>query len=819
VSALHFQKPTNVATMRSEFSMRKETREEIIELSDRRRLLIDQLPQKPSGLDWCAEHTQIADSIARAIYRGICLDLNEEPELAIIATGGFGRRELCPRSDIDITVVPADEASPELDHKIRRIFQEIHWSFCTVLRLDVGYAYRLISDSSGLDAKTRSGLMDRRLLAGSESLFRSLGESLGASFPAGEFILAKIEERQSMYERFNDTPLVIEPQIKEGAGGLRDFHCASWIGEAIGERSARPTVSYDLLTKIRNLLHFCSKKSQDILSRSRQGEIGEILGVGSAELVSQVTRAAEELHRSYQRSTEKLHEARFVVSPGVISVKGEVRLLAGCTAGSAAVGVAIATKLGLAVSDLPAQAVKDSSGAGSAAAFALSTGESTLRNLDRCTLLEQILPELTACRDLSPDDEVHTYTVMEHTMRVIRNLDRLEPPGFLGELRASVTDREPLYLAALLHDVGKSHPWREHSEEGALIAAKILGGWGLESSTIDMVVWLVREHLTMARFMRIRDLAHPATIAEFAAIVQDPQRLKLLTLLTWADVNAVGPNAWTLAQETFLRQLYEPTLSSLQSEITFCPEPSQSRQRLLKQFNKKGDDPGSVRVFLESLPAYYLTSTNAEVVRFHMALAERAATGEPSLEHHARQDLGATELTACSLDSPGLLSHLLGVLYAQDVSVLGIRACTTSTHPQVAIDVFTVSFGAHPVPLATMNETVKLLREVLRGELKVEDVLRIRDKDPDRKQEISSWTFIPGLPGILEIRTPRGRGMPFRFSRLFTQQGWNILAARVGQWAGNGTAAFYLAGSKGEELQESDIAALLEGSPEPQLRV
>jgi [protein-PII] uridylyltransferase len=790
--------------------MRPETRDQIEALRERRTQLIEQFPSKPSGLSWCAEHTQIADEVATAIYKGLAEDLGAEPELAIIAAGGYGRRELCVRSDIDITVVPGDETSPELDAVIRRVFQEIHWAYATALRLEVGYAYRLISDAPGLDAKTRTGLLDMRLLAGSETLFRNLDEALIGTFPAGEFVLSKIQERESMYRRHHDTPLVNEPQLKEGAGGLRDFHCARWIGEAIGERAARPNISYDCVMRYRNLLHHRSGKAQDRLSRARQVEIAEALGITPSDIVAELTQAGQDLYDSYIRAKEKLHEARFYISPGVVSVAGEVRILPNCSAGAAASGIAIATKLNLRISDLPAHADRDE--AGPSALFALSSGEKVLRNLDRCTLLQQILPQLTDCRNLGGDNSGHVFTVMEHTLRVIRNLDSLANPppvptsGDLSDIRAAVIDIEPLYLAALLHDVGKKEFGIDHAVDGARIAREVVVSWKLDSSTADMVVWLVREHLTMANFLRNRDIEHPSTSVAFARFVENEERLKLLTLLTWADISAVGPDVMTRARQTFLRQLHDQALALLQNGSFADFEPSQSRNRLLRQLQKEPAE--EVERFIESLPAYYLTGTNADVVKLHMKLSQRAAAGDSTIEHLSVPDVMATEITVCTLDTPGLLSHLLGVLYAQDLSLLGLRACTTSSSPPVAIDVFTVSFGGKPVPTATINQTSHLLRQVISGQLDVDELLVAKTLNPHRPQPVDEWFFMPGQPGILELRTPRGRGMPFRFSRMFASRGWNTLAARVGQWAGSGTASFYLVGKDGQDLGPQDFLEL-----------
>lgn len=783
--------------------MSPETQDRIETLAEARRRHIEALAERPSGIGWCEEHTDLVDRVIRLLMEDVAGE--DLPPIAVIATGGYGRRELCPYSDIDITVVPSDEASPALDAAIRRFFQDLHSAFYTQLRMDVGYAYLLVADAPGLDVKSRTGLMDMRLLAGSYDLFRQLQHALDASFSPGEFILAKIREREEMFAKYYDTPLVVEPHLKEGAGGLRCFHCANWIRESIGERAARPTEAYDKILLARNLLHRNSGKHLDVLSRARQAEIADMLAVDMYSMMSDLADAAAELHGDYQRACERLHEARFPLSNGVLAVRGEARLEGHVEAGEAAVGVAIATQLGLRVADIRVGAAEPPRGP--AAAFALATGEATIRNLDRCGLLGQILPELDACRTLMPTDTVHVYTVFEHTMRVVRALDGLEPGSFLGDVKDSINDLEPLYVAALLHDVGKIDPDRDHSELGADMAIDVCTRWGLAANVTDAVAWLIREHLTMSRFIRIRDLMSPATVEEFTEIVGDLNRLGMLTLLTYADIGAVSEGSWTSAQDTFLRQLYELTAACLQGEMEASVDPSQYRRRLLRQLAGRHGDEASVQAFVESLPAYYLTSTPPDLIRLHMHFAEKAAAGEPTVELFHRPDLGATELTVCTLDAPALLSRLLGVFYAFDLSLGGIRACTTMTEPPIALDVFTVSFSGRPVPPATCSQVSAAIMDVLANRKTAEEILRARGKDPERRQEIVTYTWVEGNPGILEIRAPRGRGMPFRLSRLVAEQGWNVVSARVGQWAGNATAAFYLQRRDGTALRRDEVAA------------
>ena len=189
--------------------MTESTRARVLALAKERNEHVESLAVRPVGLTWCIRHTEIADEVVRILHDDLEANTPDLPPLALIAVGGYGRRELSPHSDIDITVVPSDEASPILDAAIRVLFQDLHWAFCTALKLDVGYAYRLISDAPGLDAKTQTGLMDMRLVAGSLELNRDLENALAASFEIGEFLLSKITEREDMFHKHHDTPLVV----------------------------------------------------------------------------------------------------------------------------------------------------------------------------------------------------------------------------------------------------------------------------------------------------------------------------------------------------------------------------------------------------------------------------------------------------------------------------------------------------------------------------------------------------------------------------------------------------------------------------------
>lgn len=774
----------------------------IEELGAERQQLIRDLIARPRGRSWCEEHTRIADEVVLALVREL---VPASSQIAVIAVGGYGRRELAPHSDIDITIVPDSDGSPDIDSIVRKFFQSLHDAFGTVLKMNVGYAYRLVSDAAGLDGKTRTGLLDARLIAGSPVVFNALQDALDETFAPGEFILEKIEERQAMFAKYHDTPLVVEPQLKEGAGGLRCFHCANWLRAAIGEREARPHRAYDSILKLRNVLHALAGKQVDLLSRHRQQEVCEVLETDPFAMMSEHASNGLHVHQHYLRAVEKLHDARFNLGRGCVAIRGEARILADADAGDAAVGISVATFLGLRVPDLKPGTAPSANGA--SAAYALSRGEETIRNIDRSGLLEQLLPELTACRTLIPNDTVHAYTVFEHSLRVVREIESLDASSFLGQLRDSLHDIEALYLAALLHDVGKLLSEPEHPHIGASIANNVGARWGLSPRVADTVCWLIEHHLETGHILRFRDLAEPATARDFATLVGDQDRLNMLALLSYADVKAVAPGLWTPAQDAFLQELHERT-SDLLLGPSLPAAPAVQRARLLRELSSENASPEEIQAFVSGLPVHYLNSTPFDTVRVHMGMVAKAREGCPTIDMNQRPELSATDFTVCCLDQPGLLSRILGAFYAFDLRVQGIRACTTAGVP-VALDVFTVNFNGRPIPAATAAELSSALQAIIAGDRKMEALVLERGKDPDRTQRVLSYRYIQGNPGILEVRAPRGRGLPFRLSRLVSRHGWNIQSARLGQWADNASAALYLTKEDGSALTGSEVEAAM----------
>lgn len=750
--------------------------------------------ENPSGLEWCNQYSAALDESIIQIFNACFGGAPERIPFALIATGGFGRREMSPGSDIDLMVVSAGEDTPDYDPGLRRFFTLLTGPFRERLSIEVDYSYLYLSQIEGIDITTRTALLEARFLVGRRSIPGQLRRSLVESMPTGDFLLEKLRERSEQHAKYHRTPLVAEPNLKEGAGGLRCFHTANWIREALGEQALAPTDAYDQVLLARNLLHLLSDKANDNLTRSRQGDLAELLGIHPTELMESVTKAGEELHQGFLRTLQKVRESRFVLTDSCLAIRGEIRIRSIYDGGSAAVGVSLGTALGLEIEDLKVGIPKSVNGP--ALIHAVHTGSKTLRAMDRCGLLERLLPELTANRYVVPTDAAHRYTIFEHLLKTVENLDAVNEP-FLQDIKALVADGGVLYFAALLHDIGKVDLDQPHEVLGGQMVRELSKRLGIPPETSEELVWLVENHLVMTRFIRIRDVNLEETIRDFAEVVRTTDRLNMLTLLTWADVNAVGEGTWTQAQDTFLRLLYERTFSYLSAQSPERTDPSVYRRRLLAGLKHEVADESLVQTYLDQLPVHYLTTTPSEVVKLHMKFVEKARRGEVTIEIFERQEISATEITVCAPDRPGLLSEILGVFYAHDLSVPGIRASTTTDSQPIAIDVFQVSRSDRPVPSATMAQVSRDLQAVLLQENDAFALLAQKGKDPHRMLEVDTFTYqenrsgIDG-PGVLELRCPRGRGLPYRISSFLARQGWMILTARLGQYAGKAASAFYL---------------------------
>jgi len=438
-------------------------------------------------------------------------------------------------------------------------------------------------------------------------------------------------------------------------------------------------------------------------------------------------------------------------------------------------------------------------------------------------ILGWILPALGETLDLIPYDAVHDYTVGQHALYALKYLDELRQPGVPEELRelqvllSELAAPEQLYLATLLHDVGKAHPGGSHWESGAAAAehACRLLRWSTDAT--ENVVFLVRHHLLMAETSRLRDLTLPETIRDFIAIVSDRERLRMLYLLTYADTRAVSAGHWTQVKARFLHDLYrraEEALAGGAEPEFHAAQVMRTRKRLLRELSVENVPAEEVAAHLEHMPAHYVLNTSMEEIALHIAFARRARQGVPSVSFHDDRLATYTELTVCTRDDPepGLLAKIAGVLYAADLNVHAAQVYTrVEGDERIALDTLYVDFRGRRLASAKRAEVENDLVAVLTGTRALEDVLKKRrdlNQMPEKPKQMEILDDISEEFTVVQIAFPSPRGVLYYASRALARLRWDIHSARLSGFRGRSVATFYVTGAKG--LSEAEAKAALD---------
>ncbi|OYT69796.1 MAG: hypothetical protein CFK48_07335 [Armatimonadetes bacterium CP1_7O] len=832
-----------------------------------RQYLIEALLDHAAPIEaWMAQYADALDNTLRALYQRAWAAASQEitppsrSPIAIFATGGYGRRELAPYSDIDLTFVPAQEGDSFTERLVKHLFQAMMQVFYTDARLKVGYAYRLMDDLDALDHKTRTGLLEMRPIEGDAELIEAFTGRFWRSLDPTGFTLERYRECQARWAKLGEGMLRAEPNLKEGRGGLRDRHTLNWMTQArygVPHEQVLPTLRAEriltqseaeslehatrTLQRYRAYLHAISAEAREQLTLTRQHELAERLGVTRTALMGTIYDALAVHARLTARGIERLVNAPLVLGVGLDSVNRQItpapaldkeppewRLLCFLLAQRYQLGLSqeIETRLDIALhpslsAEPDSLEAPNPSFVGSALRELLSRPGEVYRVLEpmaRLGVLGWAFPPFRELMRLPAGDPTHDYTVGEHTLQAIRLLDsyaRGEGTPLWRTLLEQLPAPELLYMALLLHDAGKVDPTRPHAEVGAELARQSLSALGWSDAEIAEVEFLVRHHLLMAQTARQRDLHLPETVREFARIVNTPERLQMLYLLTCADTQAVGERIWTPAQASFLLELYRRSLRALEEGMPEeTPALTVVRKRLQRALAKHPIPETLIEKHIEQMPSGYLLNTTPEQISLHIHYIERVrAGGEPVVEFHNAPELPYTELTLCTFDDPqpGLLSKIAGVLYAHGVEVASARVLTREDAPRVALDMLGITVRSRPLSPNQCAVLERALRQVLTGERAVNDLLREHGKDPDAPLRVSQLQIHDDASDaytVVDLHTAPDLGALYRAAHALSQIGWNIHSARFGLWAGRAVLSFYCTDAEGRKIPPTEYARL-----------
>lgn len=857
-------------------------------LQHRRQSLHQQVLGGMDGMAAARAYSDLVDGIIARMLAIACSSIlpgvtTDAAPIAIVATGGYGRRELSPHSDIDLTFVPARDGDAEVERIIKEMFTMVMRVFMDAAGMEVGYAYRLMEDCAALDHQTASGLLDARLIAGNPRIFIQLEHAYWSNFNPADFVFTKLDERRAQLNKtvppgapsdvFTPTPRMVEPDLKSGPGGLRDLHTAVWLTQAIHslpaarvrgdrvwevlERFAGLTpdectqlkAAKEFLIRARNALHACAGAARDQLVVTRQEDVARSLGYVSPKEAAgppglrdeppAVERFMADLYEhtsAVSRITayvmERAENARMFLGIGLdcanrtiepvgplLSAEDPVWILWACElAQRYRLGFSHALKREIQHVLAGSPRTKQPGEVGSVFTRILAWRHGCwpiLQQMADLGILAWVLPEFAAVLDLIPYDPSHDYTVGQHTLYAVRFLDALRAPGGqedtseLRRLLAELPHPEQLYLAVLLHDVGKFRDDRPHSEVGAEIAADVCRRLGWDASATENVVFLVRHHLLMAETSRLRDLNLDETIRDFTAVVDDLDRLHMLYLLTYADTSAVGAGVWTQVKARFLMDLAHRAERFVASdeEAADDAELTRTRRRLLRELSLENLDPEEVAQHVASMPAPYILNTSLAEITLHIGFVRRAREGTPVVDFHDDQNGTYTEVTVCTKDDPkpGLLSKIAGVLYAADLDVHAAQVFTRvsagreGSPERIAIDRLYVDFRGRRLTAGKRRELATNLPAVLSGRMSVDELLRKRNKPAEVGGRVENLTVRNDLSDtftVVEVSSKEERAMLYRVAGALSMLGWDIHSAKLSHFRGRSVASFYVTGAK-----------------------
>src|SRR6266566_3244791 len=750
------------------------------------------------------EQCFLIDQLIRVLYDLVTETVYPMPnptageKLAIVAVGGYGRGEMAPHSDIDLLFLLPYKQTPHTEQVVEYLLYLL-WD----LGLKVGQATRsvaAVSRNNKADMTIRTALLEARYIWGEQALFDELKQRFDAEIVHGgaaQFVEAKLAERDARHIRVGDSRYQLEPNVKEGKGGLRDLHTLYWLAKYIyridditrlvevgvlsAEESQRFERAQTFLWTVRCHLHYLAGRAEERLTFDLQTEIGRRMGytdhAGSrgverfmkhyflvAKDVGDLTRIFCAILEADQQHKRRLSWVRwgsarrtldgFVVDGQRLTIPSEDFFKKDPVALLRLFYAAQRHELDIHPRALRAasqslrlinQQLRDDPEANRLFLEILTSRkdpETALRRMNEAGVLGRFIPDFGRVVAQMQYDMYHHYTVDEHTLFAIGILHKIES-GELGDehplatqLVETIVSRRALYLAVLLHDIAKGRGG-DHSEIGERIALELGPRLGLSGEETETVAWLVRWHLLMSGTAFKLDIGDLKTLGDFVERVQSPERLKLLLVLTVADIRAVGPNVWNGWKAALLRELYHRAIEVMSGGLTVegrdlrVATAQAAARRLLPDFSEDEFTTFAARGY----PFYWLSFDPETHARHARLMREAEAGGAPlTVEKRVDQRRSVTEITLYTADHAGLFSRIAGALAISGANIVDARIMTMSNG--MALDTFWVQDLAgrpfdRPDKLARL---AVIFENVLTGDLKPHRELARPPAFPSRLQ-------------------------------------------------------------------------------------
>jgi [protein-PII] uridylyltransferase len=818
----------------------------------------------------------LIDQIIRALYDLVTGEIYPLPNptagehLAIVAVGGYGRGELAPYSDVDLLFLLPYKPTPYTEQVVEYLLYLL-WD----LGLKVGHSTRSTEEclrQAKSDLTIRTALLEARYVWGDEALFRGLKQRFESEIVRGgaaQFVEAKLAERDARHLRVGDSRYQLEPNIKEGKGGLRDLHTLFWIAKYIyciddvkklvelgvlsAAESQRFARAHNFLWTVRAHLHYLAGRAEERLTFDRQAEIGRRMGytdhAGSrgverfmkryfliAKDVGDLTRIFCAILETEQKRKRRLSWVRwgigrrqldgFVIDGERLAIPSEdffrrdpvalLRLFR------------VAQQNGL---DIHPRALRTASQSlklidrelrenpeANRLFLEILTSrkdpETALRRMNEAGVFGRFVPDFGRVVAQMQYDMYHVYTVDEHTLFAIGILDKIESGQLRDELplatriMSTVISRRALYVAVLLHDIAKGRGG-DHSIIGERIAYKLGPRLGLSAEETETVAWLVRWHLLMSNTAFKRDIDDPQTIRDFVERVQSPERLKLLLVLTAADIRAVGPKVWNGWKAALLRELYHCAIDVISGG--FSAEGRDSRiaaaqaaaRQLLPDFTEEEFQSFVARGY----PFYWLSLDAATHARHARLMHEADARGTPLVvDTRIDRARAVTEITLYTADHPGLFSRIAGALAVSGANIVDAKIMTMANG--MALDTFWVqdqAGGAFDRP-DKIERLALTCERVLTGDLKLHVELARPSAIPSRTRVFSVMPRVlidnkaSALHTVIEVNGRDRPGFLYEVTRELTRLNLQVSSAKISTYGEKVVDVFYVKNLFGHKI-------------------
>jgi len=851
-----------------------------VALEESRHLLTTRFGNGESPNSFSEAYTEIMDQYFRQSHQNSETGrrlFKKRGAFALLAVGGYGRKELDFHSDIDILILFGSKI-PAMAKELVEEFLYPLWD----LGFDLGYGVRTIKDCINLsknDFEVLTSMMDARFVCGDSPLYFSLMESLDKKIAKKKAVEIShwLEDCHKIrMETFGDASHLLEPNLKEGIGGLRDYHQILWHAKALFELRTPRDLEYhgklshkeyerlrenlDFIWTVRNRLHQLAGRKNDRLSFEFQEDIAEWLGHRNEGSFLAVEQFMGRLHRAMasiknmNRSFTLAHLPGRHGSPKKIewhepSRKG-LDIQEGKIQFDSATAIVSDPFLLMDVFDQLARSgcplsmeterlireflflvddkFRSSKRMGESFRNILNS-ENAFDALDKMFelgFLEAFVPEFSEIRDRVQFDAYHIFPVGRHSLETLKHLKTVDKGKdiLLLDIFSDLPDPEPLFLAGLLHDIGKTG--KNHSQRGADIAEGILKRLHYPEMETEQTIFLIKHHRILMETATRRDLGDEKVIVQCARAIGDMDKLKMLYVLAWADARATGPRAWNTWTANLIQELFFKILNIFLGEELATLDASERAQETLLQVQSAFPDLTNAEqdeLFSAMSPRYLLNCAPREIIHHvHMlrALKDRQEEEESpqfTVEIKENEMESCVDIIFISKDRPGIFSRMAGVLAINHVNVVAANIYTWGDG--TAVDIFRATPDPDPRrALEIWKNVEKDVENVFGGNLRLED--RVREKS---KPSILNNDYKPSHPPqirvdnrasdfftLIEVFADDRIGLLYDITRTLFELGLDIRIAKIATKGDQVADVFYVRDLEGQKVDENRSEEIIE---------